>query len=250
MGLHCPPDVGQSVSPSRGTETKAVQVAREYDALLARIDDPALRDDLRRSFDKVRAKRTFGLVFESHLPERVTLPSHPIRRGVRVARRDDQRQVFFVGTVKRGIAQLTPIGTDDDSPDDHPTELPVSDLVVVAEFGEPIYPGLKHLESVHRGGDKPAHTVINAENHHALELLQFTHAGKIDCIYIDPPYNTGARDWKYDRTPLVRVEALADIGGTIRALDLLDPAVRTAVRAFDGGDTRGLYASSHGRDYR
>lgn len=53
-----------------------------------------------------------------------------------------------------------------------------------------------------------------------------------------------------DRTPLVRVEALADIGGTIRALDLLDPAVRTAVRAFDGGDTRGLYASSHGRDYR
>ena len=181
-----------------GTVTKAVQVAQEFDALLARIDDPALRDDLRRSFDKVRAKRTFGLVFESHLPERVTLPSHPIRRGVRVTRRDDQRQVFFVGTVKRGIAQLIPIGTDDDSPNDQSTELPVGELVVVAEFGEPIYPGLKHLESVHRGGDKPAHTVINAENHHALELLQFTHAGKIDCIYIDPPYNTGARDWKYD----------------------------------------------------
>jgi adenine-specific DNA-methyltransferase len=40
--------------------------------------------------------------------------------------------------------------------------------------------------------------VINAENHHALEMLQFTHAGKVDCIYIDPPYNTGAKDWKYD----------------------------------------------------
>ncbi|MBA2281312.1 MAG: site-specific DNA-methyltransferase [Acidimicrobiia bacterium] len=30
-----------------------------------------------------------------------------------------------------------------------------------------------------------------------LEALQFSHAGKVDCIYIDPPYNTGARDWKY-----------------------------------------------------
>ena len=70
--------------------------------------------------------------------------------------------------------------------------------MVVAEFGEPVYPGLTSVGSIQRGGDKPAHVVINAENHHALEMLQFTHAGKVDCIYIDPPYNTGAKDWKYD----------------------------------------------------
>ena len=40
--------------------------------------------------------------------------------------------------------------------------------------------------------------MIKGENYHALEALQFTHAGKVDCIYIDPPYNTGARDWKYN----------------------------------------------------
>lgn len=51
---------------------------------------------------------------------------------------------------------------------------------------------------VERGGDKPFHTVINAENFHALEALTFTHRGKIDAIYIDPPYNTGAKDWKYN----------------------------------------------------
>jgi len=68
----------------------------------------------------------------------------------------------------------------------------------VAEFGDPIYPGLKSIGSVSGGGDKPAHVVINGENHHALEALQFTHAGKVDCVYIDPPYNTGARDWKYN----------------------------------------------------
>ena len=51
---------------------------------------------------------------------------------------------------------------------------------------------------VERGGDKPFHSVINAENYHALQMLLFTHRGKVDCIYIDPPYNTGAKDWKYN----------------------------------------------------
>ena len=74
----------------------------------------------------------------------------------------------------------------------------VEDLVVVAEFRDPIYPGLVSTGKVERGGDKPFHTVINAENYHALQALLFTHRGKVDCIYIDPPYNTGAKDWKYN----------------------------------------------------
>ena len=51
---------------------------------------------------------------------------------------------------------------------------------------------------VERGGDRPFHTVINAENFHALQVLLYTHEGKVDAIYVDPPYNTGARDWKYN----------------------------------------------------
>lgn len=74
----------------------------------------------------------------------------------------------------------------------------VEDVVVVAEFSDPIYPGLVSTGSVERGGDKPFHTVINAENYHALQTLLFTHRGKVDAIYIDPPYNTGAKDWKYN----------------------------------------------------
>ncbi|MFP5342114.1 MAG: site-specific DNA-methyltransferase, partial [Candidatus Limnocylindria bacterium] len=42
------------------------------------------------------------------------------------------------------------------------------------------------------------HSVINAENYHALQALLYTDRGKVDAIYIDPPYNTGARDWKYN----------------------------------------------------
>lgn len=78
------------------------------------------------------------------------------------------------------------------------TERSVDDLVVVAEFRDPVYPGLRSTGRVGRHGGKPVHTVINAENLHALQLLLYTHAGKVDAIYIDPPYNTGARDWKYN----------------------------------------------------
>ena len=166
-------------------------MSQELDALLSRVEDRALRADLRRHIDLVRAKRSFGLVFERHLPERVHLSSHPVRRASSVVLRDggDER-TWTVEGVRDGKARIVA---------DHETQIvPVSDLIVVAEFGEPIYPGLRHVGSVHRGGDKPAHVVINGENHHALEALRFTHAGKVGCIYIDPPYNTGARDWKYD----------------------------------------------------
>jgi adenine-specific DNA-methyltransferase len=167
-------------------------LASELDALLARVDDEALRRDLTTQFDRLRQKRQFGLVFEEHLPERVALPQHPIRRGAKVVPRDDPdaepRAVIEID----GSQALV-------SMDEGETEsVALTDLVSVAEFGEPIYPGLKRLGSVDRGGEKPSHVVIKGENHHALEALQFTHAGKVDCIYIDPPYNTGARDWKYN----------------------------------------------------
>ncbi len=167
-------------------------MADELDVLLEKVADPGLRAELRAAVDKVRAKRSFGLVFEAHLPERVRLPEYPVRRGTKVVRRADKNSgPMKVEGVRRGQATVV---TDDGTRD----TVPLDDLVVVAEFGEPVYPGLTSVGSIQRGGDKPAHLVINAENHHALEMLQFTHAGKVDCIYIDPPYNTGARDWKYD----------------------------------------------------
>lgn len=44
----------------------------------------------------------------------------------------------------------------------------------------------------------PWNFIIQGDNLQALYLLEKTHRGKVDCIYIDPPYNTGARDWKYN----------------------------------------------------
>ena len=43
----------------------------------------------------------------------------------------------------------------------------------------------------------PNHILIEGDNLHALTALSYTHAGKIDVIYIDPPYNTGNKDFAY-----------------------------------------------------
>lgn len=42
------------------------------------------------------------------------------------------------------------------------------------------------------------HILIEGDNYHALSVLNITHQKKVDVIYIDPPYNTGAKDWKYN----------------------------------------------------
>src|SRR3989304_5312011 len=46
--------------------------------------------------------------------------------------------------------------------------------------------------------DKPTHIIIEGDNYHALSVLNYTHAKSIDVIYIDPPYNTGNNDFKYN----------------------------------------------------
>jgi len=46
--------------------------------------------------------------------------------------------------------------------------------------------------------DKPVNLLIEGDNYHALSVLNYTHQGKIDVIYIDPPYNTGNKSWIYN----------------------------------------------------
>lgn len=63
----------------------------------------------------------------------------------------------------------------------------------------PIYPYLQKIDQVeHAPGDSLWHTLIESDNYYALQLLAYLYPGMVDCIYIDPPYNTGARDWKYN----------------------------------------------------
>jgi adenine-specific DNA-methyltransferase len=177
------------------------------DNLIDSIKDPQLRTALRAEYDKVTKSRRLGLVFDRHLPESVVLPGFGIREGEKV-------QVIADGSDDpadidgSGVWTVTDVGpTHAQLRDGNGETRQVSSgrLVATREFGDPIYPGLVSTGRVQRGGGedgddggKPFHTVINAENYHALEALLFAHEGQVDAIYIDPPYNTGARDWKYN----------------------------------------------------
>ena len=52
--------------------------------------------------------------------------------------------------------------------------------------------------AIEKTSDEPTNLIIEGDNYHALSVLNYTHAGKIDVVYIDPPYNTGAQNWKYN----------------------------------------------------
>lgn len=172
--------------------------------LIDRVEklDPALARDLRKFVNG----RKLGLVYEESKPEYVRLTNKPVVVGDLVnllpprgtmedmSGVDDSDVIWRVLiTDETGRAVIRSIDTDEIR------EVAYDDLVAVARFDQTIYCGLKETGRVERGGaDKPYHTVINGENFHALELMMFPYQGKVDCIYIDPPYNTGAKDWKYN----------------------------------------------------
>ena len=51
---------------------------------------------------------------------------------------------------------------------------------------------------VRNDNEKPTNILIEGDNYHALSVLNYTHAKSIDVIYIDPPYNTGNDDFRYN----------------------------------------------------
>lgn len=62
----------------------------------------------------------------------------------------------------------------------------------------PILREVKERAILSNSPDAPNHILIEGDNLEALTALSYTHEGKIDVIYIDPPYNTGNRDFVYN----------------------------------------------------
>lgn len=222
-----------------------------------RTREPNLAKDLEKEVSALADRRAFGLNFERHVPEAVELPKRAIRKGdkVRVLPPRGQNlkksteplwQVIGIDRSKnqarlQSIAHLVLDSTVDAVDTNYQTKIvSLDDLVVVAEFRDPIYPGLVSTGRVDQGNDKPYHTIINGENFHALELLLFTHSGKVDCIYIDPPYNSGAKDWKYNNDYVEKEDLyrhskwLAFMERRLKvAKKLLNPAKSTLIITID-----------------
>lgn len=162
--------------------------------LIAQIENPELRARIQAEVDRMNKQKKFGLVFEEHLPECTPLYDIPVKRGALVALKTGKvSEVYRVLKIKGDEAECKKKDADEIE------TFKVNELVTVAEFGDAIYPYLKPVDSVCNAPDSDLwHTLIEADNYHALQLLEYLYAGKVDCIYIDPPYNTGARDWKYN----------------------------------------------------
>lgn len=164
--------------------------------LISQIQDETLRNRIQEEVSKMAKQKKFGLVFEEHMPESTPLYDMPIKSGCNVMRRDskDDKSIYVVLKVEDDTAVCVKPEQKDEA-----VTFELKDIVRVAEFGEPIYPYLKSVDSVCNAPDSDLwHTLIEADNYHALQLLEYLYAGKVDCIYIDPPYNTGAKDWKYN----------------------------------------------------
>ena len=164
------------------------------DDLISQISDESLRERIRAEIKRANKQKKFGLVYEEHLPESTPLYDVPVKKGSIVAKKNGEiTDLLYVESITDGVATCISKTTKERA------VYPVSTLVSVAQFGEPIYPYLKPIDTVCNAPDSDLwHTLIEADNYHALQLLVYLYAGKVDCIYIDPPYNSGARDWKYN----------------------------------------------------
>lgn len=158
-----------------------------------------LNPELARQIEKFVKDHSYGLVFERNLPEAVRLytkkPAVGDTVNIRPARgceeTDENKVSWCVKKIQKGVATIERDGES--------KTVPVEDLVTLVSYKDTIYPGLKEIDRIERGNpDDPYHMVINAENYHAIEVMVYALAGKVDCIYLDPPYNSGAKDWKYN----------------------------------------------------
>lgn len=168
--------------------------------LIAQIGDERLRQRLATEWARATRERMFGLVFEDHLPELLPLPKARPRKGDLVAPRGGSpKDLWRVRGAKGGRLQCVRPQAEAETSPEATAEFELAEVMVVREFGEPIFPALVPVDMVANGSaHDPWHTLIEADNYHALQLLESLYAGQVDCNYIDPQYDTGARDWKYN----------------------------------------------------
>lgn len=162
--------------------------------LLRQIPDSTLRNRLEQEFARISKNKKFGLVFEEHIPECTPLYEVPIKRGSTVAQKTGHiNDVFSVIKLDGDSAICRNKASGEIK------NFLLSELVSIAQFGEAIFPTLQPISAVENAPESNLwHTLIEADNYHALQLLEYLYPKQVDCIYIDPPYNTGSRDWKYN----------------------------------------------------
>ena len=155
-----------------------------------------MREKIHSEIKNLKKTKQWGLVHEIH-DEHICLPGAPIVEGAWVTRIDEEHyKDYRVVKLDGEKAFILPLDEDEKEA----VEVSISQLARLVRFGQDdIHLSLELSEFVNQGGEV-THIAIEGENFLALQLLAFSHEGKIDFIYIDPPYNTGDDKgaWKYN----------------------------------------------------
>ncbi|MFZ2114889.1 MAG: site-specific DNA-methyltransferase [Solirubrobacteraceae bacterium] len=191
--------------------------------MLAAIADDSLRARIEATIATLTDRSGYGLLYERHLPETVIVgDKDPLEIGdhVRPKLELEGDEDFRILSLDGKTARIKSLKTGEEK------KAGLDELLVVKRFGDPAYAGLQSLGSVCRSAVRPFHAVVNGENYHALQALTMIYEGQADCIYIDPPYNSGAADWKYNNN-------FIDINDTFRHskwLSFMEKRLRLAKR--------------------
>lgn len=171
------------------------------DTLVDQISDARLKAQITREVAELKKRRPWGLVFERHLPENIRLLVAPIKVGTAVWERSARHARRFVVRAIEGdvLVVVAEEANDVAAADAEATRLHRAAVLVEHDFATPIFPTLTPIGEVRNGPlGRAANAVIQGENFHVLETLLVGHARGFDVIYLDPPYNTGNRDWSYN----------------------------------------------------
>ena len=124
--------------------------------LIKNIPDIQLQNEIASEVSKLKANIQFGIVFEEHIPELVQLPNIPVKIGARVSKKKGTSYEVFkvIKSLQDGTYKLL----------NETTRVEISaksdQLVVVKEFGDPIYPSLTMIDQVTRNPSKSYHSII------------------------------------------------------------------------------------------
>ncbi|MCM1532749.1 MAG: site-specific DNA-methyltransferase [Ruminococcus flavefaciens] len=192
-------------------------------SLLDKVEDVELRQKIA---DAIKDKEKYGLVFEETPQHSVLLYEREVEDGCVACLDGDLGKICHVARVDGETARCLISGESKD--------IPVRNLVYLLD-GD----ARTSLKLIDRIGEK-GHVVIEGENYYGLKHLTGEYRGKVDCIYIDPPYNTGDTDWKYNNDYVDRESAYRHSKWLsmmkerlVLAKELLNPANSVMITAID-----------------
>ena len=162
--------------------------------------NPKQAKQLQKEIENLNMQNSYGLVFERKEYEEFDVYEKEIEVGDYVKKIDGSKNDVYTVTYKND-GKIN-IEKDNDGEIETLINIPEEDCVSVICSNDDNYEySLSQVKEFigdsKDNKDNIIHKVLNAENIIGMKALKEEYEGKIDCIFIDPPYNTGETAWKY-----------------------------------------------------